>query len=130
MEEIVSIRSFNLEEKLKSKMYRGDFVHAMDGKGNGPGAVGGVCVCLCEGGLPIAAAGASTCSSAPAFVFRARVPLPGDPVTTSGPSRGGSHMGTRLLHWGPAARTAASPTSPPNPEGGFCPDRVLGEAAW
>lgn len=41
MEEIVSIRSFNLEEKLKSKMYHGDFVHAMDGKGNtaGPGAV-------------------------------------------------------------------------------------------
>lgn len=40
MEEIVSIRSFNLEEKLKSKMYHGDFVHAMDGKGNpaGPGA--------------------------------------------------------------------------------------------
>lgn len=42
MEEIVSIRSFNLEEKLKSKMYHGDFVHAMDGKGNkhrraGPG---------------------------------------------------------------------------------------------
>lgn len=37
MEEIVSIRSFNLEEKLKSKMYHGDFVHAMDGKGNCPG---------------------------------------------------------------------------------------------
>lgn len=34
MEEIVSIRSFNLEEKLKSKLYHGDFVHAMDGKGN------------------------------------------------------------------------------------------------
>ncbi|KAJ7419343.1 hypothetical protein WISP_54594 [Willisornis vidua] len=32
VEEIVSIRSFNLEEKLKSKMYHGDFVHAMDGK--------------------------------------------------------------------------------------------------
>uniref|UniRef100_A0A672UFM2 Uncharacterized protein n=1 Tax=Strigops habroptila TaxID=2489341 RepID=A0A672UFM2_STRHB len=34
VEEIVSIRSFNLEEKLKSKLYHGDFVHAMDGKGN------------------------------------------------------------------------------------------------
>ncbi|KYO39739.1 hypothetical protein Y1Q_0018767 [Alligator mississippiensis] len=32
VEEIVSIRSFNLEEKLKSKMYHGDFVHAMEGK--------------------------------------------------------------------------------------------------
>ncbi|XP_010216979.1 PREDICTED: lysine-specific demethylase 2B-like, partial [Tinamus guttatus] len=32
VEEIVSIRSFNLEEKLKSKTYRGDFVRAMDGK--------------------------------------------------------------------------------------------------
>ncbi|OPJ75042.1 hypothetical protein AV530_018507 [Patagioenas fasciata monilis] len=32
VEEIVSIRSFNLEEKLKSKTYHGDFVHAMDGK--------------------------------------------------------------------------------------------------
>uniref|UniRef100_A0A8C0U5R6 Uncharacterized protein n=1 Tax=Cyanistes caeruleus TaxID=156563 RepID=A0A8C0U5R6_CYACU len=42
VEEIVSIRSFNLEEKLKSKMYHGDFVHAMDGKGNtaGPGRSG------------------------------------------------------------------------------------------
>lgn len=41
VEEIVSIRSFNLEEKLKSKTYHGDFVHAMDGKGNCPGAGGG-----------------------------------------------------------------------------------------
>ncbi|XP_019362844.1 PREDICTED: lysine-specific demethylase 2B isoform X6 [Gavialis gangeticus] len=32
VEEIVSIRSFNLEEKLRSKMYHGDFVHAMEGK--------------------------------------------------------------------------------------------------
>uniref|UniRef100_A0A803YQ45 Lysine demethylase 2B n=1 Tax=Meleagris gallopavo TaxID=9103 RepID=A0A803YQ45_MELGA len=32
VEEIVSVRSFNLEEKLKSKTYRGDFVHSMDGK--------------------------------------------------------------------------------------------------
>lgn len=136
MEEIVSIRSFNLEEKLKSKMYHGDFVHAMDGKGNGPGAVGvGV---RRVGGvrLPLSAAGASTCSSAPRFVFRARVPLPGDPVTTPGPSGGGggghTHTGTthtRLLHRGPAARTAAGgcPVPPtPHPEGGFCPDGVLG----
>uniref|UniRef100_A0A8D2LKL7 Uncharacterized protein n=1 Tax=Varanus komodoensis TaxID=61221 RepID=A0A8D2LKL7_VARKO len=34
VEEIVSIRGFNLEEKLRSKMYRGDFVRPMDGKGN------------------------------------------------------------------------------------------------
>lgn len=40
VEEIVSIRSFNLEEKLKSKMYHGDFVHAMDGKGNCRGGWG------------------------------------------------------------------------------------------
>ncbi|KAF7240760.1 Lysine-specific demethylase 2B [Varanus komodoensis] len=32
VEEIVSIRGFNLEEKLRSKMYRGDFVRPMDGK--------------------------------------------------------------------------------------------------
>ncbi|XP_042684754.1 lysine-specific demethylase 2B isoform X8 [Centrocercus urophasianus] len=32
VEEIVSVRSFSLEEKLKSKTYRGDFVHSMDGK--------------------------------------------------------------------------------------------------
>uniref|UniRef100_A0A8D0GXZ0 Uncharacterized protein n=1 Tax=Sphenodon punctatus TaxID=8508 RepID=A0A8D0GXZ0_SPHPU len=32
VEEIVCIRSFNLEEKLKSKMYHGDFVRAMAGK--------------------------------------------------------------------------------------------------
>ncbi|XP_054853019.1 lysine-specific demethylase 2B isoform X2 [Eublepharis macularius] len=32
VEEIVSIRSFNLEEKLRSKMYRGDFVRPMEGK--------------------------------------------------------------------------------------------------
>uniref|UniRef100_A0A670JRX2 Uncharacterized protein n=1 Tax=Podarcis muralis TaxID=64176 RepID=A0A670JRX2_PODMU len=34
VEEIVSIRGFNLEEKLRSKMYRGDFVRPMEGKGN------------------------------------------------------------------------------------------------
>ncbi|XP_021268962.1 lysine-specific demethylase 2B isoform X10 [Numida meleagris] len=33
VEEIVSVRSFNLEDKLKSKTYRGDFVRSMDGKG-------------------------------------------------------------------------------------------------
>ncbi|XP_053226178.1 lysine-specific demethylase 2B isoform X1 [Podarcis raffonei] len=32
VEEIVSIRGFNLEEKLRSKMYRGDFVRPMEGK--------------------------------------------------------------------------------------------------
>ncbi|KAJ6656616.1 hypothetical protein lerEdw1_003503 [Lerista edwardsae] len=32
VEEIVSVRGFNLEEKLRSKMYRGDFVRPMEGK--------------------------------------------------------------------------------------------------
>ncbi|XP_075754735.1 lysine-specific demethylase 2B isoform X6 [Pelodiscus sinensis] len=32
VEEIVCIRSFNLEEKLKSRKYHGDFVRAMEGK--------------------------------------------------------------------------------------------------
>ncbi|XP_063171672.1 lysine-specific demethylase 2B isoform X4 [Candoia aspera] len=32
VEEIVGVRGFNLEEKLKSKMYRGDFVRPMDGQ--------------------------------------------------------------------------------------------------
>lgn len=115
MEEIVSIRSFNLEEKLKSKMYHGDFVHAMDGKGNGPGAVGvGV---RRVGGvrLPLSAAGASTCSSAPRFVFRARVPLPGDPVTTPGPSSGGGgggHTHTHARHTHGCCTGALQPAPP------------------
>lgn len=37
MEEIVSIRGFSLEEKLRSHRYRGDFVRPMEGKGTGLG---------------------------------------------------------------------------------------------
>uniref|UniRef100_A0A2K5IKG4 KDM2B n=1 Tax=Colobus angolensis palliatus TaxID=336983 RepID=A0A2K5IKG4_COLAP len=33
VEEIVSVRGFSLEEKLRSQLYQGDFVHAMEGKG-------------------------------------------------------------------------------------------------
>ena len=33
VEEIVSARGFSLEEKLRSQLYQGDFVHAMEGKG-------------------------------------------------------------------------------------------------
>ncbi|EHB01443.1 Lysine-specific demethylase 2B [Heterocephalus glaber] len=32
VEEIVSVRGFSLEEKLRSQLYQGDFVHAMEGK--------------------------------------------------------------------------------------------------
>ncbi|XP_031247008.1 lysine-specific demethylase 2B, partial [Mastomys coucha] len=32
VEEIVSVRGFSLEEKLRSHLYQGDFVHAMEGK--------------------------------------------------------------------------------------------------
>ncbi|XP_027704724.1 lysine-specific demethylase 2B-like, partial [Vombatus ursinus] len=32
VEEIVSVRGFSLEEKLRSHHYQGDFVRAMDGK--------------------------------------------------------------------------------------------------
>ncbi|CAH6778901.1 Kdm2b [Phodopus roborovskii] len=34
VEEIVSVRGFSLEEKLRSQLYQGDFVHAMEGKGS------------------------------------------------------------------------------------------------
>uniref|UniRef100_A0A670ZP51 Uncharacterized protein n=1 Tax=Pseudonaja textilis TaxID=8673 RepID=A0A670ZP51_PSETE len=33
VEEIVSVRGFNLDEKLRSRSYRGDFVRPMDGQG-------------------------------------------------------------------------------------------------
>lgn len=36
MEEIVCVRGFSLEEKLRSQLYQGDFVHAMEGKGEVP----------------------------------------------------------------------------------------------
>lgn len=36
VEEIVSVRGFSLEEKLRSQLYQGDFVHAMEGKGESP----------------------------------------------------------------------------------------------
>lgn len=36
VEEIVSARSFDLEEKLRSRAYGGDFVRAMDGRGTAP----------------------------------------------------------------------------------------------
>lgn len=37
VEEIVSVRGFDLEEKLRSRSYRGDFVRPMDGQGERSG---------------------------------------------------------------------------------------------
>lgn len=112
MEEIVSIRSFNLEEKLKSKMYHGDFVHAMDGKGNtaGPGAVRPRCrrlhVRLRSG-----------------FGFGARA-LSGDPVTPAARGEPGAAAGGALQPVPPGGGCPGP--SPPHPERGFCSGAVLG----
>lgn len=83
MEEIVSVRSFNLEEKLKSKTYRGDFVHSMDGKGTAAAAS----TCRAPGSRPLSrvlwlrvhprvARRAGVSLLAEFFVFSARVELP------------------------------------------------------
>lgn len=83
VEEIVSVRSFNLEEKLKSKTYRGDFVHSMDGKGTATAAS----MCRAPGSRPLsrvlwlpvhprAAGRAGASPLAKFFVFPERVELP------------------------------------------------------
>lgn len=43
VEEIVSVRGFSLEEKLRSQLYQGDFVHAMEGKGEAPPLLAVLC---------------------------------------------------------------------------------------
>lgn len=43
VEEIVSVRGFSLEEKLRSQLYQGDFVHAMEGKGKAPPLLAALC---------------------------------------------------------------------------------------
>lgn len=43
VEEIVSVRGFSLEEKLRSQLYQGDFVHAMEGKGEAPPPPAALC---------------------------------------------------------------------------------------
>lgn len=113
VEEIVSVRGFSLEEKLRSKMYRGDFVRPMEGKGEAPGRV----VRLLAACLAFPPANCRV-----EFVFPASVP--GDLVTTSqrggqGGGRGGSNndwvmhvggepcgrVGLPRLHCAPLART-------------------------
>lgn len=67
VEEIVSVRGFSLEEKLRSHLYQGDFVHAMEGKGEAPPPpwLHSVHRASAHVGRELPVAG---------FVFRARVP--------------------------------------------------------
>lgn len=74
VEEIVSVRGFSLEEKLRSQLYQGDFVHAMEGKGEAPLSPG--CT-LCRG--PARTWGGS-CLWLGSY-FAPASPIPGDPVT-------------------------------------------------
>lgn len=89
VEEIVSVRGFSLEEKLRSQLYQGDFVHAMEGKGEAP--------------LPPAtlraAARAHVGRELPVagFVFRARVPHSRGSGDETRPSTGGGGGG---VGWG------------------------------
>lgn len=66
VEEIVSVRGFSLEEKLRSQLYQGDFVRAMEGKGEAPPLRAAFCAAgRAHVGRELPVAG---------FVFRARVP--------------------------------------------------------
>lgn len=79
VEEIVSIRGFNLEEKLRSKMYRGDFVRPMEGKGEDLGSDGPRGACLCDPhptAFRVQIAGRS-------LYFPPESPIPVDAVMTS-----------------------------------------------
>lgn len=85
VEEIVSVRGFSLEEKLRSQLYQGDFVHAMEGKGEAPPPR----AVLRTAGrahvgreLPVAG-----------FVFRARVPHSRGSGDETRPSTGGGGGG-------------------------------------
>lgn len=81
MEEIVSVRGFSLEEKLRSQLYQGDFVHAMEGKGESPpprATLHSTGRAHVGRELPVAG-----------FVFRARVPHSRGSGDETKPSTGG-----------------------------------------
>ena len=87
MEEIVSARGFSLEEKLRSQLYQGDFVHAMEGKGEAPpprAVLRGEALAHVGRELPVAG-----------FVFRARVPHSRGSGDETRPSTGGGGVGWR-----------------------------------
>lgn len=114
VEEIVSIRSFNLEEKLKSKTYHGDFVHAMDGKGNCPGAGGGSRL---PGPCSLRCRRLHVSLRAPVCISR-----PHPPARGSGDAAGPGGGGGVWLLWG-------LPGSPPAPQGRLLPLHGAGGAA-
>lgn len=100
VEEIVSVRGFSLEEKLRSQLYQGDFVHAMEGKGEAPPSPGFT--------LQRASAHVGRELPVAGFVFRARVPHSrgsGDETRLStggggGGGKGGGQAGRGLgLAW-------------------------------
>ena len=85
VEEIVSVRGFSLEEKLRSQLYQGDFVHAMEGKGEAPlpsATVRATARAHVGRELPVAG-----------FVFRARVPHSRGSGDETRPSTGGVGWG-------------------------------------
>lgn len=87
VEEIVSARGFSLEEKLRSQLYQGDFVHAMEGKGEAPplqAVLRGEARAHVGRELPVAG-----------FVFRARVPHSRGSGDETRPSTGGGGVGWR-----------------------------------
>lgn len=90
VEEIVSVRGFSLEEKLRSQLYQGDFVHAMEGKGEAPPAR------AASAPRPGRTWGGSR--RWPGSYFAPASPIPGDPVTKRGRALGG---------WGGVAREEA-----------------------
>lgn len=80
VEEIVSVRGFSLEEKLRSQLYQGDFVHAMEGKGEAP---------LLR--LPSTPRAERTWGGSCRWLgsyFAPASPIPGDPVTKRGRALG------------------------------------------
>lgn len=81
VEEIVSVRGFSLEEKLRSQLYQGDFVHAMEGKGEAPPPA-----------APSAPRAERTWGGSCRWLgsyFAPASPIPGDPVTKRGRALGG-----------------------------------------
>lgn len=81
VEEIVSVRGFSLEEKLRSQLYQGDFVHAMEGKGEAPPPA-----------VPSTPRAERTWGGSCRWLgsyFAPASPIPGDPVTKRGRALGG-----------------------------------------
>lgn len=87
VEEIVSVRGFSLEEKLRSQLYQGDFVHAMEGKGEAP-------LLGPSSALRSERTWGGSCRWLGSY-FAPASPIPGDPVTKRGRALGG---------WGGVAR--------------------------